>query len=217
MDDSGKGSAGGPTPPAGPQGQPPIGGMVRDPREIKVNPSLVRFLRERLSAAVIAGLVAIGVLRPRDRERRARPPVMEGPLRLSRDDLRRCVRLDLDPHRAARNRRGAGDPRAPRQAARRGRAPHAAVHDRLLDVDPHAELHDELGREPGPEGQHRHRGLGAGSRRWRGDGERDRALPARPVEGDRRVPQRSAPVTRARSSAPTLVAACARSSRATTS
>jgi prohibitin 1 len=66
MDDSDKGSAGGPTPPAGPQGQPPIGGMVRDPREIKVNPSLVRFLRERLSAAVVSGLVSIGVLRPRN-------------------------------------------------------------------------------------------------------------------------------------------------------
>jgi regulator of protease activity HflC (stomatin/prohibitin superfamily) len=43
----------------------PIGGMVRDPREIKTNPSLTRFLRDRMSAALIAGLVGIGVLRPR--------------------------------------------------------------------------------------------------------------------------------------------------------
>lgn len=43
----------------------PIGGMVRDPREIKTNPSLTRFLRDRMSAALISGLVGIGVLRPR--------------------------------------------------------------------------------------------------------------------------------------------------------
>jgi regulator of protease activity HflC (stomatin/prohibitin superfamily) len=39
--------------------------MVRDPREIKTNPSLTRFLRERMSAAFVSGLVSIGVLRPR--------------------------------------------------------------------------------------------------------------------------------------------------------
>jgi regulator of protease activity HflC (stomatin/prohibitin superfamily) len=43
----------------------PIGGMVRDPREVKTNPSLVKFLRERLSAAFVGALVKIGVLRPR--------------------------------------------------------------------------------------------------------------------------------------------------------
>lgn len=50
--------------PSRPQ-QAPIGGMVRDPREIKTNPSLTRFLRERMSAAIVSGLVSIGVLRPR--------------------------------------------------------------------------------------------------------------------------------------------------------
>jgi regulator of protease activity HflC (stomatin/prohibitin superfamily) len=39
--------------------------MVRDPREVKTNPSLTRFLRERMSAAFVSGLVLIGVLRPR--------------------------------------------------------------------------------------------------------------------------------------------------------
>jgi regulator of protease activity HflC (stomatin/prohibitin superfamily) len=39
--------------------------MVRDPREVKTNPSLTRFLRERMSSAFVAGLVSIGVLRPR--------------------------------------------------------------------------------------------------------------------------------------------------------
>ena len=61
----GQGRRGGSDAAGGAEGQPPIGGMVRDPREIKVNPSLVRYLRERLSAAVIRRLVAIGVLRPR--------------------------------------------------------------------------------------------------------------------------------------------------------
>src|SRR5260221_3148157 len=45
--------------------QQPIGGMVRDPREVKTIPSLTRFLRERRSGAFVSGLVGIGVLRPR--------------------------------------------------------------------------------------------------------------------------------------------------------
>ena len=72
MDDSDNGSAEGESPgdiPAGSTSsarpQQPIGGMVRDPREVKTNPSLTRFLRERMSAALVSGLVAIGVLRPR--------------------------------------------------------------------------------------------------------------------------------------------------------
>jgi prohibitin 1 len=69
MDDSDKDSPEGPTEgstsSARPPTQAPIGGMVRDPREIKTNPSLTRFLRERMSAAFVSGLVAIGVLRPR--------------------------------------------------------------------------------------------------------------------------------------------------------
>jgi regulator of protease activity HflC (stomatin/prohibitin superfamily) len=46
--------------------QMPIGGMVRDPREIKTNPTLTKFLRERMSAGFVGALVAIGVLRPRN-------------------------------------------------------------------------------------------------------------------------------------------------------
>ena len=78
MDDSDKpsgeeGSAEGDSPGGGtreaststPRPQQPIGGMVRDPREVKTNPSLTRFLRERMSAAFVSGLVSIGVLRPR--------------------------------------------------------------------------------------------------------------------------------------------------------
>ena len=69
MDDSDKdspeGSTEGSTPSARPPTQAPIGGMVRDPREVKTNPSLTRFLRERMSAGLVAGLVSIGVLRPR--------------------------------------------------------------------------------------------------------------------------------------------------------
>src|SRR4051812_36581053 len=52
-------------PPSSSRPQQPIGGMVRDPREVKTNPSLTRFLRERMSAALVSGLVSIGVLRPR--------------------------------------------------------------------------------------------------------------------------------------------------------
>ena len=77
MDDSDKPSGGEATgegdspggndegPPPSPRPQQPIGGMVRDPREVKTNPSLTRFLRERMSAAFVSGLVSIGVLRPR--------------------------------------------------------------------------------------------------------------------------------------------------------
>jgi len=69
MDDSDKGDASdasnapGAAEPMTPQ--MPIGGMVRDPREVKTNPSLTRFLRERLSTAFVGALVKIGVLRPR--------------------------------------------------------------------------------------------------------------------------------------------------------
>ncbi len=48
-----------------PRSQPPIGGLVVDPREVKTNPSLTKFLRERISAAIVGTLVAIGILRPR--------------------------------------------------------------------------------------------------------------------------------------------------------
>ena len=45
--------------------QPPIGGLVVDPRDVKTNPSLTKFLRERISAGIVGALVAIGILRPR--------------------------------------------------------------------------------------------------------------------------------------------------------
>jgi prohibitin 1 len=63
--DSPEGPTGGSTPPARPPTQAPIGGIVRDPRDAKTNPTLSRFLRERMSAALVSGLVSIGVLRPR--------------------------------------------------------------------------------------------------------------------------------------------------------
>jgi len=69
MDDSDKGDASdasnSPGAAAQTSSQMPIGGMVRDPREVKTNPSLTRFLRERLSTAFVGALVKIGVLRPR--------------------------------------------------------------------------------------------------------------------------------------------------------
>jgi regulator of protease activity HflC (stomatin/prohibitin superfamily) len=69
MDDSDKGDASdassAPGAAAPTSSQMPIGGMVRDPREVKTNPSLTRFLRERLSTAFVGTLVKIGVLRPR--------------------------------------------------------------------------------------------------------------------------------------------------------
>src|SRR5262245_20288037 len=56
---------GGPSSSGGAPSQPPIGGLVVDPRDIKTNPSLMKFLRERISSAVVSGLTAIGILRPR--------------------------------------------------------------------------------------------------------------------------------------------------------
>lgn len=63
MSDTEGGGPGGPGPEARPQ--MPIGGMYRDPREVKTNPTLTKFLRERMSAAIIGSLVAIGFVRPR--------------------------------------------------------------------------------------------------------------------------------------------------------
>ncbi len=57
-------SGGAPAQPAK-EAQPPIGGLVVDPRDVKTNPSLTKFLRERISGAVVSGLTAIGILRPR--------------------------------------------------------------------------------------------------------------------------------------------------------
>ena len=65
MDDSDKDAPGASEAAARPP-QMPIGGMVRDPREVKTNPTLTRFLRERFTLGIIGGLVAIGVLRPRN-------------------------------------------------------------------------------------------------------------------------------------------------------
>jgi regulator of protease activity HflC (stomatin/prohibitin superfamily) len=65
MDDSDKDAPGASEAAARPP-QMPIGGMVRDPREVKTNPTLTRFLRERITLGIIGGLVAIGFLRPRN-------------------------------------------------------------------------------------------------------------------------------------------------------
>src|SRR5689334_23091034 len=64
MNDSDKG--GGPSSTAAPPNQKPIGGLVIDPREVKTNPSLTKYLRERIGAGIIGALVAIGVMRPRN-------------------------------------------------------------------------------------------------------------------------------------------------------
>ena len=60
-------SEGGAPEAGGPEARPqmPIGGMVRDPRDVKTNPTLTRFLRERMTSGIIGSLVAIGVLRPK--------------------------------------------------------------------------------------------------------------------------------------------------------
>jgi regulator of protease activity HflC (stomatin/prohibitin superfamily) len=57
---------GGPSSSGGAPSQPPIGGLVVDPRDIKTNPSLMKFLRERISGAIVSGLTAIGILRPKN-------------------------------------------------------------------------------------------------------------------------------------------------------
>jgi regulator of protease activity HflC (stomatin/prohibitin superfamily) len=64
VDDSDK--AGGPGVTSAPPNQKPIGGLVIDPREVKTNPSLTKYLRERIGAGIVGGLVAIGFMRPRN-------------------------------------------------------------------------------------------------------------------------------------------------------
>src|SRR5689334_18441070 len=70
VDDSDKGDGPGSGAPLGSAqssaSQKPIGGLVVDPRDIKTNPSLTKFLRTRISGAIVSGLVAIGILRPRN-------------------------------------------------------------------------------------------------------------------------------------------------------
>jgi regulator of protease activity HflC (stomatin/prohibitin superfamily) len=64
VDDSDK--AGGPGVTSAPPNQKPIGGLLVDPREVKTNPSLTKYLRERIGAGIIGALVAIGFMRPRN-------------------------------------------------------------------------------------------------------------------------------------------------------
>jgi regulator of protease activity HflC (stomatin/prohibitin superfamily) len=64
VDDSDKG--GGPGVTTAPPNQKPIGGLLVDPREVKTNPSLTKYLRERIGAGIIGSLVAIGFMRPRN-------------------------------------------------------------------------------------------------------------------------------------------------------
>src|SRR5947207_5681004 len=64
VDDSDKAGGSGVT--SAPPNQKPIGGLVIDPREVKTNPSLTKYLRERIGAGVIGSLVAIGFMRPRN-------------------------------------------------------------------------------------------------------------------------------------------------------
>jgi regulator of protease activity HflC (stomatin/prohibitin superfamily) len=61
MDDSEENAPGGAAAP-----QPPIGGVVRDPREGRPPPSFGRYLRERTGRAITSILVAIGLKRPRN-------------------------------------------------------------------------------------------------------------------------------------------------------
>jgi regulator of protease activity HflC (stomatin/prohibitin superfamily) len=63
VDESDKGGPGQAT---APPNQKPIGGLVIDPREVKTNPSLTKYLRERIGAAIIGTLVTLGIMRPRN-------------------------------------------------------------------------------------------------------------------------------------------------------
>jgi len=76
MNDSDKG--GGPSSTTAPPNQKPIGGLVIDPREVKTNPSLTKYLRERIGAAVIGSLVALGIMRPRNADGELGPRHWEG-------------------------------------------------------------------------------------------------------------------------------------------
>src|SRR5947199_45929 len=55
VDDSDK--AGGPGVTSAPPNQKPIGGLVIDPREVKTNPSLTKYLRERIGAGIIGSVL----------------------------------------------------------------------------------------------------------------------------------------------------------------
>ena len=104
--------------PAAAAPQMPIGGMVRDPaggqdqpvaHQVPPRADDRRDHRQRWSRSACCA---------RARRRRARPPVVEGPVRVPRHGVRDRVRVDVDPHRAAGNRRGAGHLRPRGQAAR---------------------------------------------------------------------------------------------------
>ena len=112
----------------------PSAGMVRDPREIKTNPSLTRFLRERMTAGIIGSLVAIGVLRPSCANGELGRRSWRGLFTFLALGLRDRLRLDVGPRRAARNRRRARSPSAtPGKPLESGLPHHAAVHQGVLD------------------------------------------------------------------------------------
>ena len=188
MDDSDKGApeASGA---AGAAAQMPIGGMVRDPREIKTNPSLTRFLRERMTAG--------GHRRPR-RDRRAAAPHRRRRARAAGrgrasfaflGSIFAIVFVWTSVHIVQPGTVAVpvtlGHPGKPLEP---GLPHHAAVHDRLLDEHAHAELHDELDHGRGQKGNTDDCGRGARPGRWRGHGERDRAVPASTRQGHHRVP-----------------------------
>ena len=167
---------------------------------------------------VIAGLVAIGVLRPRTADGELGPRSLEGPLRVPRHDLRDRDRVDVGPRRAARQRRGARHVRARRRAARRRAPHHVAVHDGLLDDDPHAELHDVVARRAtGRKGNADDAVAVLGQDGGSAHRQRHGAVPRRPGEGDRRVPQPRDQLRRRDRPARRRAAASASCSRSTTS
>ena len=144
MDDSDNDSPAGETPEgpaAADRPMQPIGGMVRDPREVKTNPSLTRFLRERMSAALISGLVSIGVLRPRTPSGDLGPRHWKGLFGFI-GTIFAIVILYTSFHVVQ-----PGNVAVPVTFGHAGEPLQAGPHltwpfTRVLDVDAHAELHD---------------------------------------------------------------------------
>ncbi len=166
MDDSDNDSPAGETPegaePAAARPMQPIGGMVRDPREVKTNPSLTKFLRERMSAAFVSSLVTIGVLRPRTTSGDLGPRHWKGLFGFL-GAIFAIIFVWTSIHIVQPGTVAvpvtfghAGKP------LERGAAHHVAVHQRVRDDDAHAELHDVVteGRGRGEE----LRRLGRGAR-----------------------------------------------------
>ena len=192
--------------------------MVRDPREVKTNPSLVKFLRERLSGCIRRSARQDRCAAAPNRHRRARTPFVEGPLHLRRARSSRscsCGRRSTWCSPAtSRCRSRFGKAGKPLDSGLHITLPFTTAYSLSTRTQNYTMSSDKKRRS---EGRGRRRGLGARPGRRRGHGERHGAVPGRSRQGHDGVPQPRHQLRGRGGQARRRAAACASCSRATRS